>query len=64
MSYGDFRDDLPAQVIKAMQIVGNQPTWSLRNMVFALELMPPWDQTDKKTQTLAAAKVVLEHRKT
>jgi len=46
----------------AKAIVGNQPTYALRNMVKALQMLP-WLNTEEDKQRLAAAKVVLASRK-
>ncbi len=58
-----YRDDLPAAVVEAERIVGNQTTGNLRNMIRALGLLP-YLNTDQDLQRLAAAKVVLSHRST
>jgi hypothetical protein len=47
---------------QAKVIVGNQPTFALRNMVRALDMLP-WLNTDKDRERQAAAKVVLASRR-
>ena len=49
-------------LIEAKKIVGNQPTWALKNMVKALNMLP-WLNTDEDKQRLQAAKVVLKTRR-
>ena len=46
---------------EAKKIVGNQPTWALKNMVKALKMLP-WRNTTEDEQRLLAAKVVLKER--
>ena len=46
---------------EAKKIVGNQPSWTLKNMVKALNMLP-WLNTDEDKQRLEAAKVVLKSR--
>jgi hypothetical protein len=48
-------------IVEAKQIVGNQPTWALKNMVKALQMLP-WMNTPEDEQRLIAAKVVLKER--
>jgi hypothetical protein len=48
-------------IAEAKQIVGNQPTWALKNMVKALQMLP-WMNTPEDEQRLIAAKVVLKER--
>ena len=48
-------------IIEAKKIVGNQPSWALKNMVKALNMLP-WLNTDEDKQRLEAAKVVLKSR--
>ena len=43
---------------QAKKIIGNQPTWAIRNMVLALSLHP-WLNTDQDVERLQAAKMVL-----
>lgn len=43
-------------------IVGNQPTWALRNMVKALGMLP-WLNTADDLERLEAAKVVIRARR-
>ena len=47
---------------EAKRIVGNQPTFALRNMVRALNLLP-YLNTPDDLRRLEAAKVVLQGRK-
>ena len=49
-------------LIEAKKIVGNQPTWALKNMVKALKMLP-WRNTAEDEQRLIAAKIVLKDRK-
>jgi hypothetical protein len=46
---------------EAKKIVGNQPTWALKNMVKALKMLPALN-TPEDEQRLIAAKVVLRER--
>jgi len=48
-------------LIEAKKIVGNQPTWALKNMVKALKMLP-WRNTVEDELRLQAAKVVLRER--
>ena len=47
---------------EAKKIVGNQPTWALKNMVKALNMLT-WLNTAEDLERLAAAKIVLKNRK-
>ena len=47
---------------EAKKIVGNQPTWALKNMVKALKMLP-WLNTAEDELRLKAAKEVLKSRK-
>ena len=49
-------------IIEAKQIVGNQPTWALKNMVKALKMLPAMNTAEDLIR-LEAAKVVLNNRK-
>jgi hypothetical protein len=49
-------------LIEAKQIVGNQPTWALKNMVKALKMLPAFNTAEDLIR-LEAAKVVLKNRK-
>ena len=49
-------------VEQAKKIVGNQPTFALRNMVVALNMMT-WLNTPEDLERLEAAKVVLKSRR-
>lgn len=47
---------------EAKRIVGNQPSWALRNMVKALKIHS-WLNTEDDKQRLKAAQVVLRHER-
>ena len=47
---------------QAKEIVGNQPTWALRNMVKALKMLP-FMNTAEDEKRLAAAVMVIKSRK-
>jgi hypothetical protein len=47
---------------EAKKIVGNQPTWALKNMVKALNMMT-WLNTPEDKRRLEAAKIVLKRIK-
>jgi hypothetical protein len=47
---------------EAKKIVGNQPTWALKNIIKALQMLP-WRNTAEDEQRLLAAKIVLKDRK-
>lgn len=47
---------------EAKSIVGNQPTWALKNMIKALNLFPRLN-TSEDWKRLEAAKIVLKSRK-
>ena len=49
-------------LIEAKKSVGNQPTWALKNMVKALNMLP-WRNTAEDLERLTAAKIVLKDRK-
>ena len=46
---------------EARRIVGNQPTWALKNMVKALNMLT-WRNTAEDIQRLEAAKLVIKSR--
>lgn len=46
---------------EAKEIVGHQPTWALKNMVKALNMLP-WRNTDEDKRRLEAAKIILKTR--
>ena len=46
---------------EAKKIVGNQPTWALKNMVNALKMLPLLNTVEDELN-LQAAKVVLKER--
>jgi hypothetical protein len=48
-------------VEQAKAIVGNQPTYALRNMVRAINMFP-WINTDADLERQEAAKVVIRSR--
>ena len=47
---------------EARRIVGNQPTWALKNMVKALNVLT-WMNTEEDKRRLAAAKLILKERR-
>ena len=47
---------------EAKKIVGNQPTWALKNMVKALQMLPALNTAEDEIR-LIAAKIVLKDRK-
>lgn len=47
---------------EAKRIVGNQPTWALKNMVKALNMLT-WMNTAEDIQRLEAAKLVIKSRR-
>ena len=47
---------------EAKEIVGNQPTWALKNMVKALKMLPLMN-TAQDEKRLAAAVMVIKSRK-
>jgi hypothetical protein len=49
-------------LIEAKKIVGNQPTWALKNMVKALQMLPALNTAEDELN-LQAAKIVLKDRK-
>ena len=58
----EILESKPMNLIEAKKIVGNQPTWALKNMVKALNMMT-WKNTPEDWQRLEAAKIVLKDRK-
>lgn len=48
-------------IVEAKKIVGNQPTWALKNMVKALNMLPALNTAQDKLN-LQAAKIVLKER--
>ena len=48
-------------LIEAKQLVGNQPTWALKHMVRALNMLPALN-TAADELNLQAAKIVLKER--
>jgi len=48
-------------LIEAKKIVGNQPTWALKNMVKALKMLPLLNTAEDELN-LQAAKIVLKDR--
>lgn len=46
---------------QAKQLVGNQPTWALRNMVKALKMLPALN-TAEDNERLEAAQFILKAR--
>lgn len=47
---------------QAKKLVGNQPTWALKNMVKALKMLPLMN-TAEDLQRLEAVRVILKSRK-
>jgi hypothetical protein len=47
---------------EAKEIVGNQPTWALKNMVKALKMLPLMN-TAEDEKRLAAAVIVIKSRR-
>ena len=52
----------PMTYERAKQLVGNQPTYALRNMVRVLDLLP-YLNTDVDRERQVAARVILKSRK-
>ena len=46
--------------VEAWKIVGNQPTWALKHMVKALEMLPSLN-TEEDWERLRAAKICLKN---
>ena len=44
---------------EAWKLIGNQPKWAIRNMVYALQLMT-WLNTNEEWRRLEAAKICLK----
>ena len=57
----NLKGEIEMTYSEAKTIVGNQPTWALRNMVKALKMMP-WMNTPEDNQRLEAAKVMIKLR--
>jgi hypothetical protein len=51
----------PREDFESKKIVGNQPTWALRNMVKALKMLPAINTAEDELN-LQAAKIVLKER--
>jgi hypothetical protein len=47
---------------QAKNLIGDQPTWALKNMVKALNMLP-WLNTPEDELRLKAAKLILKERK-
>jgi hypothetical protein len=47
---------------QARNLVGNRPTWELKNMVKALNMLP-WLNTPEDELRLQAAKLIIKERK-
>jgi|TARA_R110002020_G_scaffold284248_1_gene499856 hypothetical protein len=47
---------------QAQRIVGKQPRWAIKNMVFALQLAP-WLNTEIENERLQAGKLILKTRR-
>ncbi len=58
----DDSEPTPMTYERARALVGNQPTFALRNMVRALDLLP-YLNTDADRERQVAARVILESRK-
>jgi ATP-dependent Lon protease len=54
--------DKVVDIRKAKELVGNQDTTCLRNMVKALNMLP-WRNTPEDEERLTAAKLILRTRK-
>lgn len=48
---------------EAKKIVGNQPTWALKNMVKALQMFGGYMNTPEENLRLQAAKIVLKGKR-
>lgn len=48
-------------IIEAKKLVGNQPTWALKNMVKALNMLPLLN-TAEDLERLTAAKFIIKER--
>jgi hypothetical protein len=57
----DLERWLKVNLLEAKKIVGNQPTWALKNMVKALNMLPALNTAEDELN-LEAAKVVLRER--
>jgi len=55
-------EDKQVTLDEAKSIVGNQPTWALKNMVKALSMMT-WRNTGEDEKRLEAAKVIIKSRR-
>ena len=55
-------DDSSMTIEEAKKIVGNQPTWALKNMVKALKMLPALNTAEDEVR-LEAAKIVLKSRR-
>jgi hypothetical protein len=55
-------EDEQVTLDEARELVGNQPTWALKNMVKALSMMT-WCNTGEDEKRLAAAKLIIKERR-
>lgn len=56
------REDEQVTLDEARDLVGNQPTWALKNMVKALNMLPLMN-TEEDEKRLAAAKLIIKERR-
>lgn len=56
------REDEQVTLNEARELVGNQPTWALKNMVKALKMLPLMN-TGEDEKRLAAAKLIIKERR-
>lgn len=55
-------EDEQVTLDEARELVGNQPTWALKNMVKALNMLPLMN-TEEDEKRLAAAKLIIKERR-
>ena len=55
-------EDEQVTLDEARDLVGNQPTWALKNMVKALNMLPLMN-TEEDEKRLAAAKLIIKERR-
>lgn len=55
-------EDEQVTLDEARELVGNQSTWALKNMVKALSMMT-WRNTVEDEKRLAAAKLIIKERR-
>jgi hypothetical protein len=56
------RRDKQVTLNEARELVGNQPTWALKNMVKALKMLPLMN-TKEDERRLAAAALIIKSRR-